>query len=298
MKKKSNFFDVLRDTQQALLARYDNPTLCNQYAWWMIQAISKKSEAQLITQKLIDWDDAQQAQLQKWIDQQVQHHEPLQYLLGSVPFCDVDILVKPPVLIPRPETEEWCIKLIEYLITMKNQKINILDVCSGSGCIAIALAKALPKATVFGVDIDDNALSLSQLNAHHNHVSNVTFLRSNLFEALSDAFRFDIIISNPPYISQEEYKTLDTSVREWESKRALVAADDGLALIKKIIKTAPSYIQPNNELKEKNIPQLIIEIGYQQGPDVASYMKQQGYSHVRVQRDLEGKDRVVTGRIE
>ena len=184
MAKKILFTDLVTFAQKALASRYGNPILCEQYARWMIQALSKKTETHLFAHPLLAWTDAQQEKLEQWIERQVVDHEPLQYLLGSVPFGDVDILVESPVLIPRPETEEWCIQLIEFLTTVQNKKLDILDLCSGSGCIAIALAQALPKARVIGADIDDAALSLANKNIDHNHIANATFLRSDLFAQL------------------------------------------------------------------------------------------------------------------
>lgn len=297
MKKQTKLITLLRETTIALTKCYDDSTLRKQYAWWMIEAITGKSQASLLTSDFIDWSDAQQKKLESWIERQVSNHEPLQYILGSVPFSAVNILVKPPILIPRPETEEWTSVLINHLKKLKNQKLVILDLCCGSGCIAIALAKALPKAQVYGADINNQAIALSQTNGRHNQCNNVTFLRSDLFKDISPTFKFDMIVSNPPYIPAKQWQSLDDSVKNWEDKNALIAAEDGLAIIKKIIDDAPDYLQENKELRDTNIPQLIIEIDYNQGKAVADYMKEKRYLQIKIHEDLEGKERVVTGRI-
>jgi release factor glutamine methyltransferase len=294
---KKTLSTLITNTAAALERAYKNKNLCKQYALWMLQAITGKTELQLIMQGSFTLTPSQEKKLQKWIDAQVNHHEPLQYLLGSVPFGDLEILVEPPILIPRPETEEWCMILLEHLAKLKNKKLLILDVCTGTGCIALTLAHALPQSSVVATDIDERAIALCKKNAKHNGISNTTCIKSDLFTKIPKTKKFDFIISNPPYIPLDEWKTLDASVKEWETKTALVADDNGLALIKEIIEQAPEYLKENSELKEKQIPQLMIEIGYQQGPAVFEYFKKCGYTNVVVHKDLEGKDRIVSGRV-
>jgi len=297
MKEKISLAALINRIATELAQTYDNKSLCKQYALWMLQEITGKTELQLITQGALTLSPAQEKKLQEWIDAQVLHHEPLQYLIGTVPFADLEILVEPPILIPRPETEEWCVLLIEHLKKLKNQKLTILDLCTGTGCIALSLAQALPQSSVTATDIDNKAITLCKKNAKHNTITNVHCMQSDLYKDIPKAQQFDFIISNPPYIPLDEWKTLDASVKDWESKTALVAPDEGLAIIKKIIQNAPAYLKPNNELKEKHIPQLMIEIGYQQGPAVADYLTQCNYKDIVVHKDLEGKDRIVSGRV-
>jgi release factor glutamine methyltransferase len=127
---------------------------------------------------------------------------------------------------------------------------------------------------------------------------NITLLKSDLFMSIPQGTRFDIIVSNPPYIAPSEFDDLDMTVTQWEDHNALIAADDGLAIIKQIIVQAPRFIQTNTEMKQKNIPQLVIEIGYAQGTAVKELMNIAHYNDVLVHKDLEGKDRFVTGRID
>lgn len=286
----------LSDIEQQLLTVYDDPVLCRQYAWWIAQAILKINKAELITQGTVSPSSDQRNALAQWLEKLIVYKMPIQYLIGTVPFCGAEILVEAPVLIPRPETEEWCGNLIEQLKQLQDQRITILDLCCGSGCIAVALAKALPAAILYAVDISADAIALTENNVAHNSVKNVIVMQSDLFAGISPSVRFDMIVTNPPYIADKEWPTLDKSVRDWEDKKALCARDDGMDIIKRIIDQASLYlIQNKGEFDKKNIPQLVIEIGYSQGPAVCALMRHAQYAHVTIKKDLEGKDRVVVG---
>ncbi len=279
-----------------LATKFDNPILCSQYASWILQAITQKSEAELAITDTVILSTAQQQQLDEWLEQLLVHDKPLQYILGSVPFGDVDILVAPPVLIPRSETEEWCMALIAKLNFLHNKNLTIIDLCCGSGCIAIALAKALPFATIIAVDIASQAVALTRKNAAHNNVA-ITVIQSDLFDQIAASLKADLIISNPPYISPEEFRQLEPNVAKWEDYRALVANEQGLCIIQKIIADAPAWIKPNDELVLHDIPQLVIEIGSTQADSVVALMKRAHYTAITVHKDLAGKDRVVSGRV-
>lgn len=287
----------IKHIEQELFKRYQDPILCQQYAWWMVEEITKKDKAQLLTHQEYILTDDQKKQLQEWIDKQITEHVPLQYLLGSVPFNDIAILVEPPTLIPRPETEEWSLALISQLQKARISKLRILDLCTGSGCVALALAKALPQSTIVGTDIADTALALAQKNKQHNAITNVEFKKSDLFEQLQNEQPFDLIVSNPPYIDPIEWQTLDDSVKKWEDKHALVAQEQGLALIHEIIKRAPNYLRCNSQLTQAQIPQVWIEIGYNQGISATLSMKKHNYFNVAIKEDMEKKDRVVVGSV-
>lgn len=275
---------------------YEHTAEQQQVAWWLIQAITEKSEAALLAEQEITLTSEQEQQLNTWIDEHVNQRKPLQYILRSAPFNGLVIICEPPVLIPRPETEEWTIRLAEKLAAV-SPKLNILDLATGSGCIALALAKALPHATIYATDISEDALDLAQRNAKFNKINNVTFLQSDVFKNIPKDLQFDIIVSNPPYISAKEYKELAPSVTEWEDKNALVAEHDGFAIIKEIIDHAPEYIRYNEELFLAGIPQVMIEIGYRQGNRAKELMQKALYTHVKIEKDLEGKDRVIVGRV-
>ncbi|MEX0940185.1 MAG: peptide chain release factor N(5)-glutamine methyltransferase [Candidatus Babeliales bacterium] len=294
---KYNVIILIQEIADQLKHIYEDVVEQQQVAWWLLQAVTQKTKVQLIAQETVDLTEIQEATLKKWIQEHSQDLKPLQYILGSVPFCNLEILVEPPVLIPRPETEEWCCELIEQLKQLPDKNIMILDLCSGSGCIALALAKALPQATVIGTDISEHALALAQKNAQHNKLLNIKFLHSDIYDKIPQEYKFDLIVSNPPYIAPEEWQNLSPMVKKWEEKIALVADDQGLTIIRKIIDNAHNWLRQNPALTSLKIPQLIIEIGYKQGQVVKSYMENATFKNVQIKKDLSGKDRIVTGRL-
>ncbi|OGB97228.1 protein-(glutamine-N5) methyltransferase, release factor-specific [candidate division TM6 bacterium RIFCSPHIGHO2_12_FULL_36_22] len=262
-----------------------------QQAWWLLEKLTGKSRSKLITQDEIDITSEQLLQLQDWLEEIVINSQPIQYIIGSVPFYEIEILCKPPVLIPRPETEEWVVQLIQQLQPYKDRPLRILDLCTGSGCIGLALAHALPNAHVIMSDIAEHALMLAQENKLYNSIPNSTILPSNLFETVGDYAPFDIIVSNPPYIPMQAYKHLDSSVKEWEDRLALEAGKDGLSIIKKIIEVAPNYLSSRD--KAVDFPQLLIEIDYTQAEAVTNLLKHAGFNQIAIDKDLYNKDRVV-----
>ncbi len=281
-----------------LCDKYCDEPLCTQYAWWALESITQKGKTTLLLEQTIILNESQQHKLNSWIKQQVEENIPLQYLIGSVPFANCTILVEPPILIPRQETEEWCIALIKQLEALSHKTLRILDIGTGSGCIAIALAKALPQTHITATDISDQALDLAQKNAELNAVSNITFFSSDLFSEIPDKMQFDLIISNPPYISMENWKELDSSVKNWEDNNALIAPENGVGILKEIIQQASGYLDPHKELTQKNVPHLIVEIGYTQGDKVKSLFSHIGFSNVAIKKDLHGNDRLVSGSID
>jgi release factor glutamine methyltransferase len=277
---------------------FSDLTLCQQYAWWTLEAITQQDQAHLIASGDIVLTPEQEAQLDDWCAKIIEHHMPINYLIGAVPFDDIEILVHPPTLIPRPETEEWTVELIADLQEFTRKPITIIEPCTGTGCIALALAHALPQAMVWATDISLQALALAHKNARHNNIENVTFIHSDLFNHIPPHIRADIIVVNPPYISEQEWQTLDQSVTVWEDKQALVAPNNGLAIIEKIINQAPHWLQVNKELSQHEIPQVMIEIGHEQADAVVALMKDAHYNAIHVHKDLEGKNRVVSGRVD
>lgn len=286
-----NFSDHARAIARKLSPAFPEQELALINAWWLLEILTHKSQAQLI----ITHDNLtveQEDVLTEWITQIIDEHKPIQYVLGQVPFLDLKIHVKPPVLIPRPETEEWCASLIALLHPAHKKNSVILDLCTGSGCIALALAQSLPQATITAVDIADYALDLARENAGINGISNCHFVQSDLYEALPQGIVYDLITANPPYISETAWRELDPEVKNWEDYGALVAPQEGLALIKKIIDGAIPRLAPYN-----GVPQLWIEIGYDQGQIVAQMMRDAGLHNVDILCDYAGHDRVVRGSL-
>ncbi len=290
---KESVLDCIHTIAVKLEPVYHDSVEQQQAATWILEAITGKSEAELLAEKKFQLTHEQELTLADWLEKHINKHMPLQYLLGTVPFIDLTITVKPPVLIPRPETEEWCYNVIQLFKKLPDKRITILDLCTGTGCIALAIAQALPEATVIATDISEQALHIARQNAKDNTINNITFLKSDLFEHVSCTPSFDCIVSNPPYIDIAQWNTLDPMVKNWEDKQALVAPDHGLAIIKEIVNNAKKYLKKNDAIEKLNIPQLVLEIDYDQGPTVTKIAEKAGLTRIAVVKDLEGKDRVL-----
>lgn len=206
--------------------------------------------------------------------------EPVQYIVGNVDFYGNIISVNKDVLIPRFETEELVSKTIDYIKSNFKGKIDVVDIGTGSGCIAITLKKEID-CNVDAVDISDKALCMAKKNAKDNNVE-INFFSSDMLNSLNK--KYDVIISNPPYISYNE-QIMDI-VKNNEPKIALYAPDDGLYYYEEILKDANKY------LKEKSI--IAFEIGYMQGDSIKNIAyKYFSNSKVILEKDMEGKDRFI-----
>jgi release factor glutamine methyltransferase len=289
----TSLIDAIRTKIASL---YKDSAEREQIAWWILEHITQKKKLALVTSPAPLLSSDQETALADLLKKHIHDKMPLQYIFGSVPFGDLSIRVEPPLLIPRPETEEWSLKLVDRL--KKVQKpLTILDLCTGTGCIALLLARHLPKSPVYALDISQQALILTRRNAQLNNIESVTCVHSDLYDQLPPSLLFDIIVTNPPYISHQEWETLDPMVRNWEDKNALIASDNGINIIQRIIKDAPKRLKHSAEFAQYNLPELCIEIGYQQGKIVSDLMKMAGFAAVEIHQDLAGKDRLVTGRI-
>ncbi|AKJ02308.1 release factor glutamine methyltransferase [Archangium gephyra] len=211
--------------------------------------------------------------------------EPTQYLTGVREFYNRPFKVDARVLIPRPETE----LLVEAALHKlpKDGPGLALDVCTGSGCIAISLAAERPQATVMATDLSADACALARDNAQALGVAErVTVLQGNLFAPLPPDARFDVVASNPPYIASGEIPTLSAEVRR-EPHLALDGGPDGLVLIRKVIEGARRVLKPGGL--------LAMEIGETQGDAVKALLQAAGYDDARVEKDLERRDRLAFG---
>jgi release factor glutamine methyltransferase len=281
---------------------------------WITQELLRTyspPEAALLAQQLLSWalkepfshsiitpkkplPEPEQRLITEILRDHLEDHKPLQYCMGTVPFMSATIQVHPPILIPRPETEWWVDLMIRHLKKGAQPHMTLLDMGTGSGCIAIALAQAFPNSLVYGVDINPVALALAQKNALHNKCQNITFIQSDLFENLSPSLRFDCILSNPPYIDPVEFAQLEPNVRLWEDPHALIAEAEGYALLTQIIKEAPHWLRRNPLFG--SIPQLALEIGHQQAEKVTSQMRASGFIPT-VHTDIADKDRMIAGEL-
>ncbi len=256
-------------------------------AWWLIEAATKQSKAQLIAHKSALLSDDVLALLEEWVDQRVLQKKPLQYILGFVPFAGHEFIVRPPVLIPRPETEEWVLWLIDLYKKAQAKPLRILDLCTGSGCIGLTLAAAFPDALVDCVDIASEPLDLVHDNSKILGLSNIRIVQSDCFDSLGGQ-QYDLIVANPPYLTPKEYNDLPSDVKAWEDERALVDYDAGLGVYKKIAEQAPLFLNP--DVKQGQLPCLIVELGLEI-VSVRNLFLTHFYSKVEIYADLQQKQR-------
>jgi len=211
--------------------------------------------------------------------------EPAQYITGTQDFYGRRFEVNPDVLIPRPETEG----LIETAVSFVSPTISpfwICDVGTGSGCIAITLLCEKHFAHAIGVDISEAALEVAKRNANaHNVANRVSFIQSDCFDALTRDNTFDLIVSNPPYVSAKVLQGLQREVRDHEPRVALTPGDDGLAIIRRLIKEAPPFLKPGGH--------LVIEIGFDQSEKIAELLDPEVWELLRIAPDLQQIPRIV-----
>jgi release factor glutamine methyltransferase len=215
-------------------------------------------------------------------------HMPTQYITGSQEFMSLNFIVNPSVLIPRNDTEILVESIID--IFSKNQKhINILDLCTGSGCISVSLAKYIPQSSITASDISSEALETAEKNALLNHVSErIKFIRSDLFENITDV-NFDVIVCNPPYIPSSHIQSLMPEVKNFEPLKALDGGSNGLHFYQQIIEKTPFFLSKNGV--------LAFEVGINQSDTVRSLMEND-FENIHVKKDLSNIDRVIWGRLK
>lgn len=233
----------------------------------------------------IQIEDADCEKYMKYVEKR-KSHIPLQHITGEQEFMGLTFHVNEHVLIPRQDTEllvEKAIKAVEKVKRARgiNDEIKVLDMCTGSGCIAISVAKLCENTKVTAVDISEEALEVAKKNACNNSVE-IEFIQSDLFENVGG--KYDVILSNPPYIPTKIIDTLEEEVKSHEPLRALDGDEDGLSFYRKISEEAFRY------LKEDGY--LIYEVGHDQG-DMVSLLLRKKASYVRVYKDLAENDRVV-----
>jgi release factor glutamine methyltransferase len=219
-------------------------------------------------------------------------HEPLQLILGTVDFYGVTLEVLPGLLIPRPETEE----LAEYVASEMSNSANVLpcrmlDIGTGTGCLAVSIAARVPHVVVDAVDVDFEAVRCTNRNAVMNGVE--ARVRGILADVFSDRFLscvtppYDVVVSNPPYVSESEFAGLPPEIRDHESRHALLAGENGLAFYRRIFDLLPTLLKPDGL--------LALEIGAAQGLAVEEIFQSQLMS-VEVRKDLSGLPRIITGK--
>jgi len=217
-------------------------------------------------------------------------NEPIAYLVGKTEFYSLQLNVAPDCMIPRPETELLVERAIEFLRKRTGGQF-VCDLCTGCGCIAVAIAKNYPDARILATDISDAALAVAAQNLEKYGLQERIQLRcGDLFDPIMpqlDVSKFDLIVCNPPYVSAAEYEKLDRNIRDYEPKSALFAGEDGLDIYRRIAEKVDQFLKPDAA--------LMLEIGYGQGQAVRELLDQTGvFGKIKIERDFSDNDRLVT----
>ncbi len=276
-----------KNLSAALNSIYDEREAAN-IASLVMEKITGFSKSERSIYKQNELDEIQQNKLE-FFTRELLQHKPVQYVLNEAWFAGMLFYVDENVLIPRPETEELVETVKENIDQLNERNLSILDIGTGSGCIAVALKKKLPQTSVFAMDISDNALKIAAKNATSNN-TNIEFIKADIlnFHHHEPFPQFDIIVSNPPYIMQSESGTMLPNVLLYEPKEALfVADDDALIFYKAIIDFALIHLNPSGG-------KLFFEINEMMGEQVAALLKAKGFSSINIKKDMQEKNRVVS----
>lgn len=222
-------------------------------------------------------------QFREYVKRRV-NREPIQYILGETEFYGFPFKVSPAVIVPRPETELLVDSVLEVLKEQKNPSVKILDIGTGSGCIAVALAKSFPDCSIWAIDKSDDALDIARTNADLNEVT-IHFIEGDIFKDVSSfPTKFDIIVSNPPYVALKDLYKLDPEVRDFEPKEALFAGEDGLEFYKKFVNMIPGILDKHGT--------IFLEIGYDQSDRLEEIYSDANYK-VKFKKDYNQFDRIL-----
>lgn len=253
---------------------------CSLKAKLLLSYVLIKPKEFLIINEEKNLSEAEQEKFNRLLEQMIDN-VPLQYLVNKQEFYGIEFFINENVLIPQPDTEI----LVEEVINISNRenKKEILDMCTGSGAIAIALSKNIKNANIIATDISDKALEIAKKNDKENKIN---FIKSDMFENLKNK-KFDVIVSNPPYIKTDIIKTLSKEVQK-EPMLALDGGKDGLNFYRIIINNADKHLNSNGY--------LCLEIGDDQKEEVVQLLKQKKYKEIYSKKDLSGNDRIVVAK--
>ena len=266
-------------------------------AYWIIEETTGMTRTQILTAD----KGTKNIPNIEIILQKLRTHEPIQYIFGHTEWMGLDLRVTPATLIPRPETAE----LVEWILQVgdRDNPLQVLDIGTGSGCIAIALKKAAPKWQVMGIDISEEALAVAKENATRNKVE-VNWLQADILSPIANSSLpiADIIVSNPPYICNSEKKDMDARVLDYEPHLALFVPDtDPLLFYRQIARLALLPSIGTADSGRRNLPAkpiyMFFEINEAYGSDVCEMLRQIGYTNVQLKNDIYGKPRMVFGAI-
>ena len=275
-------------------------------AWWIMEELTGKSRTELqFGCKDTAFSPVMQEKSQEIISR-LSHFEPIQYIFGHTLWCGLDLLVTPATLIPRPETAELVERINVQMVN--DQMVNVLDIGTGSGCIAIALKKAHPSWSVTGIDISPEAIVIARENARRNKVK-VNFQVADIFDFNEETPKFeeivppagkeilnpkyDLVVSNPPYICESEKSSIRPNVLNFEPSSALfVPDDDPLKFYRRIAELFSLPLEGKG--RERG---LFFEINEAYGPQLSAMLDNLGYTDIQIHKDIYGKDRIIEARM-
>ena len=250
-------------------------------AWLLLEMVAKIDRSFYFTHTDEEVDPEVLTEYERVVEKRAEH-VPLQYITGEQEFMGMTFKVNSNVLIPRQDTET----LVEETLKVIEPQMEVLDLCTGSGCILLSILKNAPAVKGTGSDVSKQALLVAKENAKLHNLE-ADWVRGNLFDNITG--QFDVIVSNPPYIAQTEIPSLMPEVAQFEPIQALDGGPDGLDFYRRITEEAPKYLKENGY--------LFFEIGFDQGAAVKQLMMDAGFKEVAVIKDLAGNDRVVKGQI-
>lgn len=251
---------------------------------WLLAHVLQQRRLDLYLQFERELDEATLGRLRELVRRRATG-EPVQYVTGEAPFYGLSFAVNRHVLIPRPETEVL-VEAVSKRITNHQSPVTVIDVGTGSGCIAVTLAKELSHARIVAVDASAEALAVARANARRHGVENsARFWQGDLVEAVPDNVGVDVVVSNPPYLASGDWATLPKEVRDFEPVPALVAGEDGLEVIRRLVSSARRVLSPSGI--------VALEIGAGQRAAVEQLFGAHGYGAVEVVKDLQGHERVL-----
>ena len=289
--KMSNIQSQISNIQSALQAAYPADE-ANALAWWIAEELTGLSRTELqFGCKGTNFSSYMQ-EIETIINRLL-HFEPIQYIFRHTLWNGLDLKVTPSTLIPRPETAELVerINLKSEILNLKSQ-IHVLDVGTGSGCIALALKKAHPSWSVTGIDISPEAIAIARENARRNNLD-VNFQVADIFDSNEENPKFEIVVSNPPYICESEKSSMRPNVLNFEPSSALFVPDsDPLKFYRKIAEIFSPITR--NPLP---VTHLFFEINEAYGEELKQLLDSLGYTDIQIHKDIYGKDRIIEARM-
>ena len=307
----SNIQSQISNIQSALQAAYPADE-ANALAWWIAEELTGLSRTELqFGCKGTNFSSHMQ-EIETIIDRLL-HFEPIQYIFGHTLWNGLDLKVTPSTLIPRPETAELVerINLKSEILNLKSP-IHVLDVGTGSGCIAISLKKAHPEWSVTGIDISPDAIEVARENARRNNVEVDFYVADILSPSMGESegasnlkfqisnLKYDVVVSNPPYICESEKVSMKSNVLDYEPSSALFVPDSDPLLFYRRIAELQTRRSPNSKQGETHPPKplfLFFEINEAYGPQLSAMLESIGYTDIQIHKDIYGKDRIIEARM-